>query len=82
MDAVGAGDALLAYASLSLKISNSVLIASILGSISAACECEKDGNVTIDPKEVIENKPNRRVNKIFNKVKIMKAIVIGMGVQK
>ena len=54
LDAVGAGDALLAYASLSLKLSNSVLIASILGSISAACECEKDGNVTIDPKEVIE----------------------------
>ena len=59
LDAVGAGDALLAYASLSLKISNSVLIASISGSISAACECEKDGNVTIDPKVIEKNKPNK-----------------------
>ena len=27
--------------------------ASILGSIAASCECEKDGNIEINPKEVL-----------------------------
>ena len=46
-DPVGAGDALLAYASLALRVSGSIEQASILGSIAAACECEVDGNVPI-----------------------------------
>jgi rfaE bifunctional protein kinase chain/domain len=44
VDAVGSGDALLAYATLSLKVSNSIIIASILGSIAASCACEIEGN--------------------------------------
>jgi rfaE bifunctional protein kinase chain/domain/rfaE bifunctional protein nucleotidyltransferase chain/domain len=50
VDAVGSGDALLAYATLSLKVSNSLMIASILGSIAASCACEIEGNepITID----------------------------------
>lgn len=51
-DAVGAGDALLAYASLALKATRSEAIASILGSVAAAIECEHDGNVPVTPDAV------------------------------
>ena len=54
VDAVGAGDALLAYSSLTLFSTKSVLLASILGSLAAACECEKDGNITVGPEEIIK----------------------------
>ena len=30
-----------------------LLISSILGSVAAACECEKDGNIAIKPEQVI-----------------------------
>jgi rfaE bifunctional protein kinase chain/domain len=48
VDAVGAGDALLAYSTLSMLSTNSVAIATILGSMAAACECELDGNIPIN----------------------------------
>ena len=54
IDSVGAGDALLAYASLSLAASKSILIASILGSLAASCECEMEGNVAVKPEEVLK----------------------------
>ena len=57
IDAVGAGDALLAYATLSMLATKSIFIASILGSIAAACECEQEGNVAINTEQVI-NKIN------------------------
>jgi sugar/nucleoside kinase (ribokinase family) len=47
VDPVGAGDALLAYATLSLLVDKSEVVASILGSLAAALECEYDGNVHI-----------------------------------
>ena len=53
IDAVGAGDALLSYATLSLLATKNLLISGILGSIAAACECEKDGNIVIEPDQVI-----------------------------
>lgn len=53
-DAVGAGDALLAYAALALTVGESPLIASILGSIAAACECECDGNIPISKNDLIK----------------------------
>ena len=53
VDSTGTGDALLAYSTLSLLVSNSLLISSILGSIAAACECEKDGNVAIELENLI-----------------------------
>jgi len=53
MDPVGAGDALLAYSSLALKVSGSPEQAAILGSIAAACECEVDGNVPISYESVL-----------------------------
>lgn len=52
VDAVGAGDALLAYSSLALKATGSDVIASILGSIAAGVECEKDGNIPVTPDDV------------------------------
>ena len=57
LDAVGTGDALLAYSSLSLKVSDSLIIAAILGSFAAACACEVEGNVPIE------------IDKIINKIK-------------
>lgn len=49
VDAVGAGDALLAYATLAMLVSGSPAEATILGSMAAACECERDGNIPITP---------------------------------
>jgi sugar/nucleoside kinase (ribokinase family) len=53
VDAVGAGDALLAYATLTMLASKSEAQATILGSIAAACECEFDGNIPITPEHVL-----------------------------
>ena len=44
VDAVGSGDALLAYASLSDYVTKDTVIAAILGAVAAGCECECDGN--------------------------------------
>ncbi len=52
VDAVGAGDALLAYATLSMLVTKSEAVATILGSMAAACECECDGNIPVTPDDV------------------------------
>ncbi len=52
VDAVGSGDALLAYATMSMLVSDNIAIATILGSFAAACECEIDGNLPVTPDEV------------------------------
>jgi rfaE bifunctional protein kinase chain/domain/rfaE bifunctional protein nucleotidyltransferase chain/domain len=49
VDAVGAGDALLAYATLALKATGNIVVASIIGSMAAAIECERDGNIPVTP---------------------------------
>lgn len=54
VDPVGAGDALLAYASLALVLTGNIVTASILGSMSAAVACERLGNVPVTPAEVEE----------------------------
>ena len=54
IDPVGAGDALCSYATLGLMASGSMKIATILGAFAAACECEFDGNIPIDPGEVLK----------------------------
>ena len=51
-DALGAGDALLAYATLSMLATGSDAVATILGSMAAACECEYDGNIPVTPDDV------------------------------
>ena len=53
VDAVGAGDALLAYATLAKIATGSDSIATILGSFAAACACEVDGNVAVGPADLI-----------------------------
>ncbi len=64
VDSIGAGDALLAYATLAMLATGSAVVATILGSIAAACQCEVDGNVPVTPEDVlgrieaVENKAN------------------------
>jgi rfaE bifunctional protein kinase chain/domain len=53
VDPVGAGDALLAYAVLSLAATRSPVIASILGSVAAAVACEHEGNNPVAPEGVL-----------------------------
>lgn len=53
-DPVGAGDALLAYATLALAGTGNILIASILGAAGAAVACERQGNVPVTAPEVEE----------------------------
>lgn len=53
VDPVGAGDALLAYATLGMVTDGSDVVASILGSFSAACKCETEGNVPVLPRDVL-----------------------------
>jgi rfaE bifunctional protein kinase chain/domain len=51
VDPVGAGDALLAYASLALFATGNIVAASILGSVAAAVACEHQGNEPVTPVE-------------------------------
>jgi rfaE bifunctional protein kinase chain/domain/rfaE bifunctional protein nucleotidyltransferase chain/domain len=54
VDAVGAGDALLAYATLAMVADGSEVAATILGSLSAAIECEIDGNLPVSSDDVLQ----------------------------
>jgi len=49
VDAVGAGDALLSYATLTMVATGNEVIASILGNLAAGIECEHDGNWPVTP---------------------------------
>jgi sugar/nucleoside kinase (ribokinase family) len=53
IDAVGAGDALLSYATLAMVTDGSGAVASILGAFAAALECEVDGNIPIGRQDVM-----------------------------
>jgi rfaE bifunctional protein kinase chain/domain len=52
VDPIGAGDALLAAATLALARSGNIVIASILGNLAAALACERAGNVPVTVAEV------------------------------
>lgn len=54
VDAVGAGDALLAYATLALVATKNDVISSILGNMAAGVECEHDGNWPVTPELVLK----------------------------
>ena len=54
VDAVGAGDALLAYATLALAATRSPVIASILGVMAAGVACEREGNQPVSPEEILK----------------------------
>ncbi len=51
-DPIGAGDALLAYASLALAVTGDICIAAILGAVAAAVACERQGNQPVSPEDV------------------------------
>ncbi len=53
-DPVGAGDALLAYAALTIAATGNDVLASIIGSMAAGIECEYDGNKPVTPDSVIK----------------------------
>jgi len=53
-DSIGAGDALLAYSTLSMISTGSLIISSIIGSMAAAIQCEYLGNITVTPEQVLE----------------------------
>lgn len=52
VDPVGAGDALLAYATLTMLVAGEVE-ATILGSIAAAIECGKNGNIPVTKEDML-----------------------------
>lgn len=54
VDAMGAGDAMLAYATVSLAATGNVVIASILAAMAAAVACEHDGNTPTTPEQLLE----------------------------
>ena len=53
IDPVGAGDALMAYSALTLKVTGSLPMAAIVGSIAAACESDLNGNIPIKRSDVL-----------------------------
>jgi len=65
-DTVGAGDALLAYATLVHITNGNAVLATIIGAMAAACECEYDGNVPVSPEDILKKIDwvERRVNYI------------------
>ena len=54
VDPVGAGDALLAYATLAMVATGNEVVAAILGSVAAGVECEVDGNVPVTQADVLD----------------------------
>ena len=65
-DPIGAGDALLSYASMAIARTNNIVIASILGAIGAAVVCERQGNTPVYParggREDLDAGASRRVH--------------------
>ena len=77
-ESVGAGDALLAYSTLSYLKTKNKVIASIIGTIAASLECELDGNITIKPNDII-NRIDFLKKLIFPKK--MRLLLVGYGNQ-
>ena len=64
VDAVGAGDSLLAYSVISFLKSKNIVASFIIGAIAASIECEKSINQPVLSDEVI-----KRIYKLENKLK-------------
>lgn len=64
VDGLGAGDAMLAAASLAYANSKNILISSILGNVAAAISCEVEGNIPVSP-EKVQSKINLLKEKSF-----------------
>ncbi len=63
VDPVGAGDAMLAYSTLSFLNSKNILVSAIIGLVAASLECEYDGNIPIKPENI-----RKRLKKIENNI--------------
>ena len=83
VDPVGSGDALLAYSTLSMLATKSLLLSSIIGSFAAAVACENNGNEPVLIGQLLKKISNVEKLAIQNNLmkKLFKYIVIGMGVQ-
>lgn len=64
VDPVGAGDALLSYATLAMVVTGNEVIASILGAFAAGLECEHDGNIPITQKDMFA-----RIDKVERQIR-------------
>jgi rfaE bifunctional protein kinase chain/domain/rfaE bifunctional protein nucleotidyltransferase chain/domain len=53
VDALGSGDASLGYAAPAMYLTGNAVIASVLGSLAAAVECEHEGNIPVEPRDVL-----------------------------
>lgn len=53
VDAVGAGDALLAYSTMAMMRTKNEAIAAILGSFAAGMECEQHGNIPVTTEDML-----------------------------
>ena len=53
VDAVGAGDALLAYSTLIFLKTKSLVYAGVIGSLAASIACENDGNLPIKKSQIL-----------------------------
>lgn len=64
VDAVGSGDALLSYGTLSMVATQNIVVASILGSIAAGIACGIDGNEPVTPAQILAkiDQLERKVN--------------------
>ena len=62
VDAVGSGDALLAYATLAHVAHGDEVVATVLGAMAGAVECEREGNIPVTPGDIVEkiNQVERR----------------------
>ena len=65
-DGIGAGDALLAAASISYCTTKNIVISSILGNISAALACEVEGNVPVTVSRIKSKLNEIKSSKNFN----------------
>jgi len=63
IDPIGAGDALIAYATLSMVVSKNHAISSIISSIAASLACEREGNTPIKINEMLN-----RIDEIAKKI--------------
>ena len=66
VDAVGAGDALLAYATLAMVATKNEVIASILGCMAAGVECQRDGNWPVTPDTVRKKIHRVKTHTLYN----------------
>ena len=62
VDPVGAGDALLAYSTMSLVTNKCKITSAIIGLLAAGCECEKEGNIPITKEEILQKLSNIKKN--------------------